>query len=79
MDELKIKLCKDIAGFLKKDIDLVIQNTDKSLFCDPFYLTTEEILYLYFYIKKTYRASMIEEEIIEGSFKTIDRIYSLIQ
>ena len=44
MDELKIYLCNDIASLFKKDINLVLENTDKSLFCDPFYLTTEEIL-----------------------------------
>jgi hypothetical protein len=78
MDELKIYLCNDIASLFKKDINLVLENTDKSLFCDPFYLTTEEILYLYFQMKKNYNLEILEDKIIEGSFQSIDGIYSLL-
>ncbi|WP_353093574.1 hypothetical protein [Tissierella praeacuta] len=78
MDGLKIKLCDDIARIYKKDINLVLKNTDKSLFCDPFYLTAEQVLYLYFHIKKNYNLSILEEKIIEGHFQSIDKIYSVL-
>jgi len=78
MDELKINLCDDIANLFKKDRNLVLKNTDKSLFCHPFYLTTEEVLYLYFHIKKNYDLEILEDKIIGGSFQSIDRIYSLL-
>lgn len=78
MDELKIKLCNDIAILFKKDMDLVLKNTGKSLLCEPFYLTVEELLYLYFHIKKNYNMEIKEDEIINSSFQKIDRIYSLI-
>ncbi|MBU5425174.1 hypothetical protein KQI41_02015 [Tissierella pigra] len=78
MEELKVRLCNDIAMFFKKDIDLVLRNTDKSLFSEPFYLTAEELLYLYFHIKKNYNSSLTEEEILKGSFQNINSIYTLI-
>lgn len=78
MDELKVKLCDDIARIFKKNINVVIKNTNKSLFCEPFYLSVEELLYLYFHIKKNYNLLIKEDEIINGSFQKIDRIYSLM-
>lgn len=78
LGKLKIKVCNDISKLFKKDIDIVLKNTDKSLFCEPFYLTPEELLYLYFYIKRNYSASLGKQKIMEGSFQTIDKICHLM-
>lgn len=78
LDTLKTALCNDIAMLFKKDFDLVTKNTDKFLLCEPFYLTPEELLYLYFYVKRKYDLSVTEEKIIEGAFQTIDKIYNLL-
>lgn len=78
MDTLKKELCNDIAIIFKKDFDLVIKNTHKFLLCHPFYCTPEELLYLYFHVKKKYNLSVKEKNIIEGEFETIDKIYNLL-
>lgn len=78
MDTLKTALCNDIATLFKKDFDLVAENTDKFLLCEPFYFTPEELLYLFFYIKEKYDLSGAEEKIKEGAFQTIDKIYNLL-
>lgn len=78
MEESKIKLCKDIAELYKKDLNLVLKNTDKPLLTAPFHLTTEELLYLYFQLKKNYDLPNIGGQAIEGAFESIDRIYSIL-
>jgi len=78
MDELKLQLCDDIAKLFKKDKELVKENTDKSLFCNPIYLTTEEMLYLYFHIKENYKESLHEKQIMAGAFQSIEDIHSLV-
>jgi hypothetical protein len=78
VDNLKNKLCNDVSRLFKKEIPLVLENTDKSLFSKPFYLTSEELLYLYFYIKKNYKGILSEDKIEKGFFQSIDNIYLLL-
>lgn len=78
MDNLKSRLCDDVSKLFKKEINLVLENTDKSLFGKPFYLTSEELLYLYFHIKKNYKEILSEDKIKNGFFQSIDNIHLLL-
>ncbi len=78
MDNLKIKLCKDISILLKKDLDLVLANTSVNVFDEPFKLSSEELLYIYFYLKKKYKFKKDDEFLKDEGFLCIDNMIKMI-
>lgn len=79
MDILKQKISDDIARILQVDKDVVYRNTDTILFSPPFNANPEDLVYIYFYLKRKYPIDLDEEKIKDGAFKSIDGIYVLIK
>lgn len=78
MDILKRNLCDDIGRILKVDKDIVYENMDTTLFNPPYDASPEELVYIYFYIKRNYNVVLDMNKIKGGAFNSIDGIYEII-
>lgn len=78
MNAIKEQICIEVSKLSNKELDVVLQNTDKSLFSKPFNLSSEELLYLYFLVKERYNKNFDKKKLVYGGFISIDNITSLI-
>lgn len=79
MYETKVKVCKDIAKILKLEDDIVLENTNTTFFDKPYDITAEDLLYIYFHIKRNYCINLDDTKIKEGAFQSIDGICEIIK
>lgn len=79
MDILKRNLCDDIARILQVDKDIVYTNTDTTLFSPPYNANAEELVYIYFYLKRNYEVILDVDKVKEGAFNNIDGIRELVK
>lgn len=79
MEVLTKEICTEIAEICKIDINIVLENKNQSFFDEPFYFTSELLLYLYFHIKEKYKIEFSSKDLVNYAFLNIESLTNLIQ
>lgn len=77
MEVLK-ELIYIIEELFKVPTDVSEKNISTPLLNEPFSLTPEELLYLFFYLEKDFNISFSKKDVINYSFLTIEKISNII-
>lgn len=79
LNELTNEICFEISEMCKIDIGMVLKNSKKSFFDEPFNLTPELLVYFYFLIKNKYKLRLSKKELLDYAFLNIENLCRTIE